>query len=106
MNRVHITTVLAATLTIFSGAPTLSQGANENGRPCPDNSVTTRSGTHVGDWPVMLPANKAWSTVPFFPRLAARARPHQPSRRMVQRGRCYGMFETTKKSAESAGEDE
>jgi hypothetical protein len=48
MNRVHITTVLAA-LTIFSGAPTLSQGANQNGRPCPDNSVTTRSGTHVGN---------------------------------------------------------
>ena len=84
MNRVHITTVLAA-LTIFSGAPMLSQAANQNGRPCPDNSVTTGQARTPAIRPAMQRANRAWSTAPFFPRLAVRARPHQPSRRMVKR---------------------
>ena len=48
MNRVHFTIALAA-LSIFSAAPVLSQGASQNGQPCPDNSVTTGSGKHAGN---------------------------------------------------------
>ena len=46
MNRVRITIALAA-LTIFSATPVLSQGASQNGQPCPDNTVG--SGTHAGN---------------------------------------------------------
>jgi hypothetical protein len=48
MNRVHIAIVLAV-VTIFSAAPVLSQGASQNGQPCPDNSATVGSGTHAGN---------------------------------------------------------
>ena len=48
MNRVPITIALAA-LTIFSAEPVLSQGASQNGQPCPDNSVTIGSGKHAGN---------------------------------------------------------
>lgn len=47
MNRVPITIALAA-LSIFSATPVLSQGASQNGQPCPDNTVG--SGTHAGNW--------------------------------------------------------
>ena len=46
MNRVPITIALAA-LSIFSATPVLSQGASQNGQPCPDNTVG--SGTHAGN---------------------------------------------------------
>ena len=48
MNRARITIALAA-LTIFSATPVLSQGASQNGKPCPDNSVTIGSGAHAGN---------------------------------------------------------
>jgi hypothetical protein len=46
MNREHITIALAA-LSIFSAAPVLSQGASQNGQPCPDNTIG--SGTHAAN---------------------------------------------------------
>ena len=67
MHRVHIAIILAAA-TISSASPVLSQGASQ-----PGNLVlTTRRRFARASMPairlVMLRANRAWSTAPFFPR--------------------------------------
>jgi hypothetical protein len=48
MKRVYIAIGLAAAV-IFSTAPALSQDANQNGPPCPENSATVGSGKHAGN---------------------------------------------------------
>jgi hypothetical protein len=48
MRRMYIATALTAAV-IFSPAPALSQGANQNGQPCPNNSATVGSGKHAGN---------------------------------------------------------
>jgi hypothetical protein len=48
MKRVYIAIGLAAAV-IFSTAPALSQVANQNGPPCPENSATVGSGKQAGN---------------------------------------------------------
>jgi hypothetical protein len=48
VHKIHIATALTAAV-IFSAAPALSQGANQNGQPCPNNSATVGSGKHAGN---------------------------------------------------------
>ncbi len=48
MRRVHIATALISTV-LFSATPALSQDANQNGPPCPENSATVGSGNHAGN---------------------------------------------------------
>jgi hypothetical protein len=48
MHRIHIAIAFTAAV-IFSAEPALSQGANQNGQPCPTNSATVGSGKHAGN---------------------------------------------------------